>query len=490
MLAEDVEDEDHNTTRFVVLSRELVEAPAGNGPVVTSFIFNVRNLPAALYKALGGFATNGVNMTKLESYMVGGWFTATQFLAEVDGHPVGPRRGAGARGAALLHHRREDPRRLPRGLVPRGPRLTPYPELDGLLDEIEAHARSTFAEEYVGLYLVGSFALCDADQHSDCDFLVVLRSRPSGVREQAVRDLWAELPRREGKWTHDLEGSYAVLSDLAHNATIGHPWFYVDHGHTELTWSDHCNREVVRWTLREHGIAVSGVEPRTFVAPTPPDAIRERMRRDVATLLPDILSWAPTEVAWTQRYIVATYCRVLYSLVTGEVASKRMALEWGRRSLDPRWESLLVQVRDDRALGWDPARPATRGIHGGSARVRAHGAIRGQRPAERFLVTFSLTLAGVASTFPRELMARTRNVYLPVASFLYFLGEVQGWKVLSWTVCTPLPFRRHSNVAPATVLVKEYFTVDLVVWVGPLVTLVSGAAEPGGGGGGVVTHAP
>jgi prephenate dehydratase len=87
ILAEDVEDEDHNTTRFVVLSPEFVEAEQGNGPVVTSFIFNVRNLPAALYKALGGFATNGVNMTKLESYMVGGYFTATQFLAEVDGHP-------------------------------------------------------------------------------------------------------------------------------------------------------------------------------------------------------------------------------------------------------------------------------------------------------------------------------------------------------------------------------------------------------------------
>jgi prephenate dehydratase len=87
VLQEDVEDEEHNTTRFVVLSRELVRAPSGNGAVVTSFIFNVRNLPAALYKALGGFATNGVNMTKLESYMVGGEFTATQFLAEVDGHP-------------------------------------------------------------------------------------------------------------------------------------------------------------------------------------------------------------------------------------------------------------------------------------------------------------------------------------------------------------------------------------------------------------------
>jgi len=87
VLAEDAEDEKHNTTRFVTLSKEPKIAPAGNGPTVTSFIFNVRNLPSALYKALGGFATNGVNMTKLESYMVGGEFAATQFLAEVDGHP-------------------------------------------------------------------------------------------------------------------------------------------------------------------------------------------------------------------------------------------------------------------------------------------------------------------------------------------------------------------------------------------------------------------
>jgi prephenate dehydratase len=87
VIARDVEDEDHNTTRFVVLSPDPIQAPAGNGPVVTSFVFNVRNLPAALYKALGGFATNGINMTKLESYMVGGEFIATQFLAEVDGHP-------------------------------------------------------------------------------------------------------------------------------------------------------------------------------------------------------------------------------------------------------------------------------------------------------------------------------------------------------------------------------------------------------------------
>jgi len=87
LLAEDVEDEAHNTTRFVVLAREAKWAAQNSGPLVTTFVFNVRNVPAALYKALGGFATNGVNMTKLESYMVDGNFFATQFYADVDGHP-------------------------------------------------------------------------------------------------------------------------------------------------------------------------------------------------------------------------------------------------------------------------------------------------------------------------------------------------------------------------------------------------------------------
>ena len=87
ILAEDIEDETHNTTRFVVLAREAKWAEQGSGPLVTSFVFRVRNLPAALYKALGGFATNGVNMTKLESYMVDGNFFATQFFVDVDGHP-------------------------------------------------------------------------------------------------------------------------------------------------------------------------------------------------------------------------------------------------------------------------------------------------------------------------------------------------------------------------------------------------------------------
>ena len=84
----DIEDELHNTTRFVVLSREPLDPEPNEGPTITSFMFECRNVPAALYKCLGGFATNGVNMTKLESYMVGGLFSATVFFAEVEGHPA------------------------------------------------------------------------------------------------------------------------------------------------------------------------------------------------------------------------------------------------------------------------------------------------------------------------------------------------------------------------------------------------------------------
>lgn len=87
IVATDIEDAEHNTTRFVVLSRDPVRPKPNNGPVMTSFVFEVRSVPAALYKALGGFATNGVNITKLESYMLGGRFSQTQFYADVEGHP-------------------------------------------------------------------------------------------------------------------------------------------------------------------------------------------------------------------------------------------------------------------------------------------------------------------------------------------------------------------------------------------------------------------
>jgi prephenate dehydratase len=90
VLAPQIEDQANNTTRFLVMSRDPDHRRRGTGKMITTFTFRVRNIPAALYKALGGFATNGVNMTKLESYMVGGTFTATEFYADIEGHPEDP----------------------------------------------------------------------------------------------------------------------------------------------------------------------------------------------------------------------------------------------------------------------------------------------------------------------------------------------------------------------------------------------------------------
>jgi prephenate dehydratase len=89
VLASDVEDQHHNATRFLIMARDMEIPPLG-GKVVTTFIFQVKNVPAALYKALGGFATNGVNMTRLESYQLGGSFNATRFFVDIQGHPQEP----------------------------------------------------------------------------------------------------------------------------------------------------------------------------------------------------------------------------------------------------------------------------------------------------------------------------------------------------------------------------------------------------------------
>lgn len=239
---------------------------------------------------------------------------------------------------------------------------TPYAELNALLAEVVTHAREVFGADFVGAYLVGSFAVGDADRHSDCDFLVVVGRSINTEQERAVRALWAELPDRDGHWNHHLEGSYAQRDDLADPAAMGRVWLFVDHGHREMEWSDHGNREVVRWSLHEHGVVLAGPAPGSVVAAVPADLIMIKMRAQLTTLVEDIVSWAPVEVAWTQRYLVTTCTRVLYSMITGRVTSKRRSLRWAADHLAQTWRPLLQQVGDDRERGWDatdPPRPGS-----------------------------------------------------------------------------------------------------------------------------------
>lgn len=234
------------------------------------------------------------------------------------------------------------------------PHPTRFTELNGVLHDLVHDARDVLGETFVGAYLQGSFALGAGDVHSDCDFLVVVTESPAADREAGLRALHADLPHRDGSWTRHLEGSYAVAGDLRTTAGLGRPWLYVDHGSDRMEWSEHCNQPWTRWVLRERGITLQGPCPVELLDPMPAHVLREHAQATLASLADDVLGWCSPTVAWCQRYLVVQACRSLYTVRTGEVASKRDALRWAMMHADPRWRPLLHQVQGDRDLGLDP----------------------------------------------------------------------------------------------------------------------------------------
>ena len=234
--------------------------------------------------------------------------------------------------------------------------ITPYEELDAVLLDLVGAVRAILGDTFVGAYLQGSFALGAGDLDSDCDFIVAVTAQPSGAAAAALRALHDDIPTRAGFWNAHLEGSYADTATLRGIDGLGAEWLYNDHGHRTLVPSAHCNSTHTRWILRRHGITMAGPPIASLVDEVPAEAMRAAARAALPGTLGEILTWAPP-IAWTQRYIVTTYCRIYYTQVTAKVASKRGALEWALDTLDARWHPLLRQVIADRALGWRPDRP-------------------------------------------------------------------------------------------------------------------------------------
>lgn len=235
--------------------------------------------------------------------------------------------------------------------------LTPFAELDAVLADLTGTARDILGDTFVGAYLQGSFALGAGDENSDCDFIIAATTLPSGRIEAGLRRLHDDIPTRAGFWTKHLEGSYADTASMRSVDGLGVPWLFCDHGHRELIWDTHCNSAHARWILHQHGITIDGPPVTDLVDEVPPQALRDEARNALPELMAGLRTWAPFNIAWTQRYTVTTYCRLLYTLHTAQVASKRGALEWARDNLDSRWRPLLTQVFQDRPLGWDPADP-------------------------------------------------------------------------------------------------------------------------------------
>ena len=180
----------------------------------------------------------------------------------------------------------------------------------------------------------------------------------SGDAERALRELHAEIPSRLGYWASNLEGSYAPRGDLESLGALGRPWLYVDRGHREMQRSVHCNAADVRWVLVNRPLVLVGPDPRAFCRVVPAAVLQEVTRPQLENLLADVRSWAPFDVIWTQRYLVETAARMLYTLERGEVVTKRDALAWAADELPADWHDLIEQVRGDREVPWNAPPPA------------------------------------------------------------------------------------------------------------------------------------
>ena len=231
---------------------------------------------------------------------------------------------------------------------------TEFAELNNVLRRLVDGAHWALGENFVGAYLVGSFALGDADLHSDCDFIVATNGPISPAQEGAIRRLHEGFPAEDGHWSHHLEGSYAPIEDLRRLAALGRDWLFVDHGRSEMEWSAHCNSPEHRWTLRHHGVVLTGPPVGDF-ADVRADLLRDRMRGKIPGFMTELATWIRMdEIAWGQRYAVTTLSRMLFTVHHGTLTSKRRALLWAAEELDPRWRELVMRAEQERVRGWDP----------------------------------------------------------------------------------------------------------------------------------------
>jgi hypothetical protein len=232
---------------------------------------------------------------------------------------------------------------------------TSFADLNRLLTELVEGVRAALGRNFCGAYLQGSFAVGDADEHSDVDFIVVTNDDVTPEQRAELQALHQRLYAQPTPWAQHLEGSYVPRRTLRRPDPERRPLLYLDNGATEFMLDNHDNTAVVRWSLREHGLVLAGPDPRELVDPVSPNHLRE----DVRWALNEWAAWLRSLDSISRRGLAVTvlsHCRILHTLVTGVVSSKRVAGEWALRELDPEWASLIRWSLDDRPDPWTKVR--------------------------------------------------------------------------------------------------------------------------------------
>lgn len=221
--------------------------------------------------------------------------------------------------------------------------------LNTVLHELVTGLRALLGQNFLAVYLQGSFGVGDWDIHSDVDFLVAVEEDFADGQVLGLEALHRRIYDLDSEWAKHLEGSYfprAVLKRL--EAGCG-PLLYLDNGSHDLIRSQHDNTQVVRWVTREHGIALAGPLATGLIDPVSADDLRA----EVASVMRD---WAEEIFAgrysqdnrWAQPFTVLSYCRMLHTLACGRVESKPAGVAWAQASLEPRWHDLIRRAWADR----------------------------------------------------------------------------------------------------------------------------------------------
>jgi hypothetical protein len=207
----------------------------------------------------------------------------------------------------------------------------------------------------VGLYLVGSLATGDFDLDSDVDFLAIVKADLNGTERTALQTLHAAIHEQESYPAKHLEGSYIPLADLQDAGTVGKkPLFYFDNGSVVPEWATHDNQWHVRWVLRERGIRLYGPEPARLLPAVPAAEMLAEIRAALGKATQGFREQIEAPLGFHnsrfgQSFFVLTACRMLHSLNTATVQSKKAGAEWAKRNVDPAWVPLIEQAWRERA---------------------------------------------------------------------------------------------------------------------------------------------
>lgn len=229
---------------------------------------------------------------------------------------------------------------------------TPYPDLNRVLAELVSGLQRVLGDKLVGVYLQGSFAVGDFDEHSDVDWIAAIADPLTEDEVGRLQDFHPRLYAHPVAWAQHLEGSYFPLEVLRDYQRSGEPLWYLDNGAQHLIESDHCNTALVRWVVREMGVTLVGPPPQTLVERVPVEALRAHILSVIHGWGPVVLETDAFHNRFYQGFIVLNFCRMLHDLHQGYPGSKRAGAEWAKATLDPKWRGLIDRAWDCRP---DPA---------------------------------------------------------------------------------------------------------------------------------------